>query len=63
MYFDKEDSIANNFKYYHPNKDFLQLKGTLENDTLDIILSRVDHTKFRLNSRGFNWINERPYNR
>ncbi len=52
-----------NFDYKNPNSEFLELDGIMESDTLRIILSRRDHEKFILNSRGFNWINERPYNR
>ena len=52
-----------NFNYKNPNSEFLQLDGIIESDTLRIILFRKDHKKFNLNSRGFNWINERPYNR
>jgi len=52
-----------NFNYIYPNAEYLLLDGIIESDTLDIIFSRKDHEKFNLNSRGFNWINERPYNR
>ncbi len=52
-----------NFDYTNPNSEFLELDGIMESDTLHIIFSRKDHEKFNLNSRGFNWINERPYNR
>ena len=57
------DSEDYNFNYKHPNYEFLQLDGIIESDTLHIIFSKKDHEKFNLNSRGFNWINERPYNR
>jgi voltage-gated potassium channel Kch len=57
------DSEDYNFNYKHPNSEFLQLDGIIESDTLHIIFSKKDHEKFNLNSRGFNWINERPYNR
>ncbi|WP_460217739.1 DoxX family protein [Psychroserpens sp. MEBiC05023] len=52
-----------NFKYKHPNSNYLELEGTLQGDKLKIILSRKDLNNFNLISRGFNWINERPYNR
>ncbi len=52
-----------NFNYKNPNSEFLELDGIMKSDTLHIIFSRKDHEKFNLNSRGFNWINERPYNR
>ncbi|WP_347923515.1 DoxX family protein [Pontimicrobium sp. SW4] len=61
----KEDleSEDYNFNYENPNSEFLQLDGIIESDTLSIIFTKIDHEKFNLNSRGFNWINERPYNR
>ncbi|WP_405207338.1 DoxX family protein [Aquimarina sp. LLG6339-5] len=61
----KKDSEAEsyNFSYKNPNSEFLELDGIIESDTLHIIFSRKDHEKFNLTSRGFNWINERPYNR
>lgn len=57
------ESEVYNFNYKNPNAEFLQLDGVLESDTLQIIFARKDHNKFNLNSRGFNWINERPYNK
>lgn len=61
----KKDSESEeyNFDYKNPNSEFLQLDGIIESDTLHILFSRKDHTKFNLNARGFNWINERPYNK
>ncbi|SEL48522.1 DoxX-like family protein [Aquimarina amphilecti] len=61
----KKDSETEhyNFSYKNPNSEFLELDGIIDSDTLHIIFSRKDHEKFNLNSRGFNWINERPYNR
>ena len=61
----KKDSGSEgyNFNYKSVNSDLLQLDGVIESDTLHIIFSRKDHTKFNLNARGFNWINERPYNK
>lgn len=45
---------------YNLSDDILNLKGVLYYDSLDIQLKRK---KMLLNTRGFNWINERPYNR
>jgi hypothetical protein len=61
----KKDSESEdyNFNYKNPDSEFLQLDGIIESDTLHIIFSRKNHEKFNLNSRGFKWINERPYNR
>ncbi|MEP0265811.1 DoxX family protein [Dokdonia sp.] len=57
------ESEVYNFNYKNPNSEFLQLDGIIESDTLHILFSRIDHTKFDLNARGFNWINEYPYNK
>lgn len=57
------ESEAYNFDYKNPNSESLQLNGIIKSDTLNIIFTKVDHENFNLNSRGFNWINERPYNK
>lgn len=61
----KRDSVIGdfNFRYKYPNENFLQLDGIINNDTLQIILSRKDLNDFNLKSRKFHWINESPYNR
>lgn len=60
----KEDTITDkNFRFKHPNPLYLELEGVLDSDSIKAIFSRVDETEFTLNKRGFNWINERPYNR
>tara|TARA_R110001632_G_scaffold95102_3_gene201166 strand:- start:2033 stop:3184 length:1152 start_codon:yes stop_codon:yes gene_type:complete len=50
-----------NFTYLNPSSDALKLDGIIASDTLHIIFSKIDHKKFKLNARGFHWINERPY--
>lgn len=58
------DTLTNNFKYYNPNKEFLELNGSLNTiDSLKIIFSRINPDSMLLRKRGFRWINERPYNR
>ncbi|MFT5751302.1 MAG: hypothetical protein ACI828_002500 [Flavobacteriales bacterium] len=57
----KVESEAYNFNYSSLNSESLQLDGVMASDTLRIVLSRIDHKKFNLNSRGFNWINKYPY--
>lgn len=61
----KKNSVSEdyNFSYIKPNSEVLQLDGIIESDTLHIVFSRKQHEKFNLNSRGFHWINERPYNK
>lgn len=41
----------------------LILNGIFRKDTIFCETKRLDKKDFRLTSRGFNWINERPYNR
>lgn len=52
-----------NFTYAVLPEDKLQLTGTMKSDTLRIIFIRKDLDDFLLTSRGFNWINEYPFNR
>lgn len=56
-------SEDNLFNYDDSKHGILQLNGVLDSDTLNIVFRKIDHQKFNLNARGFNWINERPYNR
>ena len=48
---------------YHYKDSILTLKGSSQKDSLFIQLRQIDHTKFLILNRGFNWINEVPYNR
>lgn len=41
----------------------MRLEGVLLGDTLDVELENYDINKFGLLNRGFNWVNEVPYNR
>jgi hypothetical protein len=51
------------FKYSRPDAESLVLEGVLGDRTLRVLLGRVDASKFLLNSRGYHWINEVPFNR
>ncbi len=51
------------FTYSWPEKDFLEMKGRWNGDSLIIRMKKFDLNNFRLVSRGFNWINEFPFNR
>ena len=62
----EKDTI--NFNYQKIDSITYVLKGiryssTNKQDTLTIKMKRFDETQFRLLSRGFNWINEFPFNR
>ncbi|MEM6770582.1 MAG: hypothetical protein AAF597_08375 [Bacteroidota bacterium] len=48
---------------YVTTKDQLLLDGLFGTDTLQVKLKPYDLDKFSLLSRGFNWVNEVPYNR
>ncbi|QJD97455.1 hypothetical protein HH214_17035 [Mucilaginibacter robiniae] len=50
-------------KYIKSDPGVLKLEGKLLSDTVQITLRRFDEKKFRLNSRGFHWVNEYPFNR
>lgn len=50
------------FTYTWPEKEFLEMKGRWKGDSLTIRMQQFDLNKFRLVSRGYNWINEYPYN-
>jgi hypothetical protein len=53
---DKQKQI---FQYSQPDSDHLLLEG----EAVVVRLRKVDVSKFLLVNRGFNWINERPFNR
>ena len=55
------ESEEYNFTYLNLGPEALKLDGIIESDTLHIIFSKIDHKKFKLNARGFHWINEQPY--
>ena len=46
-----------------PNDSTMLLEGIYQKDTLKVTLQHYDRNKFLLVNRGFNWINEYPYNR
>jgi hypothetical protein len=48
---------------YAPAGGGLALRGSFRGDSVSASLRRVDHTRFRLISRGFHWVNEVPFNR
>lgn len=50
-----------NYSFEKP--DLMVLKGNWKKDSVSISLQKTDPKKFRLLSRGFNWINEYPYNK
>ena len=51
------------FTYVRPAGDQLTLDGTMAGHNVRIQLKREDETRFLLNSRGFHWIQDYPFNR
>jgi hypothetical protein len=49
--------------YEQPEPERLTLAGDVGGRSVQASLRRADETRFLLNSRGFHWINEFPFNR
>ena len=49
--------------FEQPDADHLILRGQVAADDIVARLHRVDETQYLLLSRGFNWIQEKPFNR
>lgn len=62
MYNPKGDKDSLNLTYQYNIKS-LHLKGLLEGDSIEVLLTLKNLNDFPLMSRGFHWINERPYNK
>jgi hypothetical protein len=59
----KDEKWKSAFSYTEPGPGLLVLEGTFDGKKIQARLHRVDESKFLLISRGFHWINERPFNR
>jgi len=46
-----------------PDPEHLVVEGSFQNEALQVRLKKVDESKFLLVNRGFNWIQEYPFNR
>ncbi|HEX4965671.1 MAG TPA: hypothetical protein VF173_32975 [Thermoanaerobaculia bacterium] len=51
------------FSYTQPTPELLTLEGTLDGRKIRVRLHLEKPPKFLLTTRGFHWINERPFNR
>jgi uncharacterized membrane protein YphA (DoxX/SURF4 family) len=51
------------FAFEKPAPDQLVLRGRVGADSIVARLKRIDESKFLLTSRGFNWVQEQPFNR
>lgn len=58
-----EASWKAGFTFQRPAEDQLILDGEMDGHRLHMQLQRLDRQKFLLVSRGFNWIQEYPFNR
>jgi hypothetical protein len=56
---EKKTTVA----YHQPAPDRLVLEGTFDGKKVRALLHRTEPPTFLLMTRGFHWINERPYNR
>ncbi|APQ16033.1 hypothetical protein [Maribacter hydrothermalis] len=57
------DTTAVYILKYKRTDSTLNLSGVFRKDTIFCETKRLDKKDFRLTSRGFNWVNEYPYNR
>ncbi|MEM7085270.1 MAG: hypothetical protein AAF489_03760 [Bacteroidota bacterium] len=60
--FNKSDTLNHAFKLHFITSEEMELKGTLFNDSLQILLKRKPQSDFELLNRGFHWVNEYPHN-
>jgi hypothetical protein len=51
------------FSYDVPEPDKLELRGSMDGKAISAALKRAPEKRYELMSRGFNWIQELPYNR
>ena len=58
-----DGKTSSSLTYSRPAADSLVLDGTLDGRLVHLELKQVDLNTFLLNSRGFHWIQEVPFNR
>ena len=51
------------FTYEMPQEDKLELQGKMEGKAIKATLKPMPGKEYQLNTRGFNWIQEMPFNR
>ena len=57
------DTLSKSKLFYHSDTTYLVLSGKIKNDSVYMRFKKYDINKFRLVTRGFNWVNEFPFNR
>jgi hypothetical protein len=58
-----DPKLVRTMSYEKPDTQHLVLSGIIGADSLVVHLRRVDESRFLLMRRGFNWIQEQPFNR
>ncbi len=51
------------FAYTQPDSETLFMKGKIKNDSIRVTMKKMKPRKFLLNTRGFHWVNEVPFNK
>lgn len=59
----EQDSETAELTWSQPDPEYLIVEGSFRNATIHVRLKKIDESKFLLVSRGFNWIQEYPFNR
>lgn len=57
------DTVKYAFNYVQADSSSLFLKGKFKNDSVKVSMKKMNRKDFLLNSRGFHWINEFPFNK
>lgn len=60
---DPTDTTKYAFTYIQPDSSSLFLKGKFKKDSVKVSMKKMNRKDFLLNSRGFHWINEFPFNK
>lgn len=63
MYSWNDTTHKSYFAYNKPAQDILEMNGLWKGDSVSIRMKMYDLKKFNLVNRGFNWVNEYPFNR
>jgi hypothetical protein len=58
-----DSTYKNQLTYHFPDKDHLEMTGRWKGDSIYVRMKAYDLNKFLLVNRGFNWVNEYPFNR
>jgi len=58
-----DSTNKSNFSFFYPDSLHLVFAGTMQRDSVYIVMRKFDLRNSRLIGRGFHWINEYPYNR